>query len=50
MAVHTGLAIPEPALRSHVAIVGKTGSGKSYTAKGIVEWLIAEGPHVDGDR
>lgn len=32
--------IPESALNQHIAILGKTGSGKSYAAKGIVEKLL----------
>lgn len=32
--------IPDAALEQHVAVVGKTGSGKSYAAQGIVELLI----------
>jgi ABC-type oligopeptide transport system ATPase subunit len=32
--------IPDEALRQHVAIVGTTGSGKTYTAKGLVERLL----------
>lgn len=38
--------IPDEALRQHVAIVGKTGSGKTYTAKGLVERLLEEGRRV----
>ena len=34
--------IPEAALRESVAIVGRTGSGKSYAARGAVELLLAE--------
>lgn len=33
-------AFPIEALRDGAAIIGKTGSGKSYTARGIVEQLI----------
>lgn len=33
--------LPEQALKQHIAVVGKTGSGKTYTAKGIVEQLLA---------
>jgi uncharacterized protein len=32
--------IPDSILDQHVAILGKTGSGKTYTAKGIVERLL----------
>jgi uncharacterized protein len=32
--------IPDAALDHHVAVLGKTGSGKSYAAQGIVERLI----------
>jgi len=32
--------LPETALRDHVGIFGRTGSGKSYCAKGIVEKLL----------
>lgn len=32
--------LPEQALKQHIAVVGKTGSGKTYTAKGIVEQLL----------
>ncbi|HLO41656.1 MAG TPA: DUF87 domain-containing protein, partial [Phycisphaerales bacterium] len=31
---------PDPALTQHIAILGKTGSGKTYTAKSIVEQLL----------
>lgn len=34
--------IPPAALNQHIAILGKTGSGKSYAAKGIVEQLLQE--------
>jgi uncharacterized protein len=33
-------------LEQHIAILGKTGSGKSYCAKGIAERLLAEGKRV----
>lgn len=39
-------AIPAAALAHHIAILGKTGSGKTYTAKGIVEKLLADGARV----
>lgn len=32
--------IPEAALSQHIAIVGKVGSGKTYTAKGLVETML----------
>ncbi len=32
--------IPAAALNQHIAILGKTGSGKTYAAKGIVEGLL----------
>ena len=38
--------LPESSLSQHIAIVGKTGSGKSYTAKGVVERLIKDGRRV----
>lgn len=34
------IAIPAAALNQHIAILGKTGSGKTYAAKGIVEHLL----------
>jgi len=37
-----GRMIPEKALAHHLAIFGRTGSGKTYTAKGIVENLLDE--------
>lgn len=38
--------IPDAALDSHIAIVGKTGSGKSNTAKVIAEELMYAGKRV----
>lgn len=35
-------ALPKEALAQHLAIVGRTGSGKTYTAKGLVENLLDE--------
>lgn len=32
--------IPNAALNQHLAILGKTGSGKTYAAKGVVEHLL----------
>jgi uncharacterized protein len=37
---------PAAALSQHVAILGKTGSGKSYTARGIIEELLDAGMRV----
>jgi hypothetical protein len=36
------MLIPEAALSQHIAILGKTGAGKSYAARGIVEHLLDE--------
>ncbi len=38
--------IPAAALAQHIAVLGKTGSGKSYCVKGIVESLLAAGKRV----
>ena len=38
--------IPEAALASHIALVGKTGSGKSYAAQGVAERLIEDKQRV----
>lgn len=38
--------ITERILGQHIAILGKTGSGKSYCAKGITERLLTEGKRV----
>lgn len=38
--------IPAAALEFHTAILGKTGSGKSFAAQGEVERLIAKGERV----
>lgn len=35
--------VPAEALQQHVAIVGRTGSGKTYAAKGMVECLLDAG-------
>jgi hypothetical protein len=34
------ITIPEAALSQHIAILGKTGSGKTYAAKGVAEGLL----------
>lgn len=39
--------IPEAALAQHIAVLGKTGSGKTYALKGaVVEPLLGAGKHV----
>ncbi|MGE4043359.1 MAG: ATP-binding protein [Acetobacteraceae bacterium] len=38
--------LPNAALAQHIAILGKTGSGKTYTAKGIAERLLRDGARV----
>lgn len=38
--------IPDTALAAHTAVLGKTGSGKTSTAKLIVEHVVAEGDRV----
>lgn len=38
--------IPDAALETDIAILGKKGRGKSYTARGIVERLLASGRRV----
>lgn len=37
---------PKAALAQHIAVLGKTGSGKSYAVRGIVEGLLDEGARV----
>jgi len=41
-----GHAIPDAALETHVGVLGKTGAGKSYTARGLVERLLGLRRHV----
>lgn len=38
--------LPHKALDSHTAVLGKTGSGKTFAIKGAVEWLIEHGRRV----
>src|SRR5688500_6199055 len=38
--------IPDAALNQHIAVLGKTGSGKTYAAKGIVEQLLRDDRQV----
>jgi hypothetical protein len=38
--------IPAEALKNHIGIIGKTGSGKTFAAKGIVESLLDAGERV----
>lgn len=40
------MKIPEAALQQHMAVLGKTGSGKTFAVKGIVEHLLADGRRV----
>lgn len=35
--------IPDKALAQHIAVLGKTGSGKSYAIRGVVEQLLEDG-------
>lgn len=45
--VHEGEhPIPLAALEQHIGIIGRTGSGKSYTARGVVERLLDAGRRV----
>src|SRR5712671_5239639 len=37
---------PDEAFRNHIGIVGKTGSGKTTTAKGFAEQLLAAGRRI----
>jgi hypothetical protein len=38
--------IPEAAFQQHMAVLGKTGSGKTFAVKGIVEHLLDQGRRV----
>lgn len=42
MMIATNIELPDTALSQHIAILGKTGSGKTYAAKGIVEQLLEQ--------
>lgn len=42
----TAAPLPDTVLAQHVAIVGKTGAGKTYLAKGLVERLLDAGRRV----
>lgn len=45
--VHDGAhPVPMQALEQHIGIIGRTGSGKSYTARGLVEQLLDQGRRV----
>jgi hypothetical protein len=41
-----GEVIPDAALETHIGVLGKTGAGKSYTARGLVERLLTMRRHV----
>jgi len=45
-AITDALDFPDEVLANHFAVLGKTGSGKTYAAKGVVERLIAAGERV----
>ncbi|NOG70497.1 helicase HerA domain-containing protein [Roseicella sp. DB1501] len=38
--------IPDKALEQHIAILGITGSGKTFAAKGIAESILSSGGHL----
>ena len=40
------MIIPSEALKNHIAIIGKAGSGKTFCAKGIAEGLLDAGERV----
>jgi uncharacterized protein len=40
------MIIPDQALNTHIGVLGKTGAGKSYTARGLVERLLTSKRHV----
>lgn len=43
---HMTKIIPEAALSQHIAVLGKTGSGKTSTSKLIIEHVVAQGARV----
>lgn len=43
MSTYLSHPIPEAALANHIAILGKTGSGKSWTARSAVEGILDRG-------
>lgn len=45
-AVTPTVSFPEAALAQHIGVVGKTGSGKSYMTRGVVELLLGMGRRV----
>lgn len=40
------MKIPDAALHQHIAVLGKTGSGKTFAVKGVVEHWLEEGRRV----
>jgi len=38
--------VPAACLDHHIAVLAKTGAGKSYAVQGIVEWLLERGDRV----
>ncbi len=40
------MKLPQGSLDNHIGILGKTGSGKTYTGKGLVEHLLDAGKRV----